>query len=66
VTIAGCQSFLRGAIERAGGKIHINALLDVQRLIHNWVKPHRGLGKYVTPSMETEQEIEGRMGFKGI
>jgi hypothetical protein len=25
--------------------------LDVQRLIHNWVKPHGGLGKCVTPSM---------------
>jgi hypothetical protein len=25
--------------------------LDVQRLIHNWVKPHWGLGKCVTPSM---------------
>jgi hypothetical protein len=23
---------------------------DVQRLIHNWVKPHWGLGKCVTPS----------------
>jgi hypothetical protein len=25
--------------------------LDVQRLIHNWVKPHWGLGKDLTPSM---------------
>jgi hypothetical protein len=23
----------------------------VQRLIHNWVKPHGGFGKCVTPSM---------------
>lgn len=25
--------------------------LDVQRLIHNWVRPHWSLGKGVTPSM---------------
>jgi hypothetical protein len=29
----------------------LQRVLDVQRLIHNWVKPHWGLGKYVTPSM---------------
>lgn len=29
----------------------IQRALDVQRLIHNWVKPHCGLGKCVTPAM---------------
>ena len=29
----------------------LQRVLDVQRLIHNWVKPHWGLGKCVTPSM---------------
>jgi hypothetical protein len=25
--------------------------LEVQRLIHNWVRPHGGLGKGTTPAM---------------
>ena len=29
----------------------LQRVLDVQRLIHNWVKPYWGLGKYVTPAM---------------
>ena len=29
----------------------LQRVLDVQRLIHNWVKPHWGLGKSVTPAM---------------
>ncbi len=29
----------------------LQRVLDVQRLIHHWVKPHWGLGKCVTPSM---------------
>jgi hypothetical protein len=29
----------------------LQRVLDVQRLIHNWVKPHGGFGKCVTPSM---------------
>jgi hypothetical protein len=29
----------------------LQRVLDVQRLIHNWVKPHWGLGKCVTPAM---------------
>ncbi|AFY91869.1 hypothetical protein Cha6605_0590 [Chamaesiphon minutus PCC 6605] len=29
----------------------LQRVLDVQRLIHNWVKPHWGLGKCFTPAM---------------
>ena len=30
----------------------LQRILDVQRLVHNWVKPHWGLGKGTTPAME--------------
>ncbi len=29
----------------------LQRVLDVQRLIHNWVRPHWGLGKNTTPAM---------------
>lgn len=29
----------------------LQRVLDVQRLIHNWVRPHWGLGKNRTPAM---------------
>ena len=29
----------------------LQRVLDVQRLIHNWVRPHWGLGKKTTPAM---------------
>jgi hypothetical protein len=29
----------------------LQRVLDVQRLIHNWVRPHQGLGKNLTPAM---------------
>ncbi len=29
----------------------LQRVLDVQRLVHNWVRPHWGLGKNQTPAM---------------
>jgi hypothetical protein len=29
----------------------LQRVLDMQRMIHNWVRPHWGLGKKETPSM---------------
>jgi len=29
----------------------LQRVLDVQRLIHNWVRPHWGLRKKITPAM---------------
>jgi hypothetical protein len=29
----------------------LQRVLDVQRLIHNWVRPHWGLGRKLTPAM---------------
>lgn len=29
----------------------LQRVLDVQRLVHNWVRPHWGLGKHQTPAM---------------
>lgn len=29
----------------------LQRVLDVQRLVHNWVRPHWGLGKKITPAM---------------
>ena len=29
----------------------LQRVLDVQRLVHNWVRPHWGLGKNMTPAM---------------
>jgi hypothetical protein len=29
----------------------LQRVLDVQRLVHNWVRPHWGLGKKTTPAM---------------
>jgi len=29
----------------------LQRVLDVQRLVHNWVRPHWGLGKNTTPAM---------------
>jgi hypothetical protein len=29
----------------------LQRVLDVQRLVHNWVRPHWGLGKQQTPAM---------------
>jgi hypothetical protein len=29
----------------------LQRVLDVQRIIHNWVRPHWGLGKRTTPAM---------------
>ena len=30
----------------------LQRVLDIQRLIHNWVRPHWGLGKRTTPAMK--------------
>jgi hypothetical protein len=48
--------------------------LNVQRLIHNWVRPHWGLGKGQTPAMAigyldrpiTMLELLSSMGFQSI
>ena len=29
----------------------LQRVLDVQRLVHNWVRPHWGLGRNMTPAM---------------
>lgn len=56
---------------------HVDGLqraLDVQRLLHNWVRPHYSLGKKVTPAMAmgycdrplTTQELLTLPGFSVI
>ena len=52
----------------------LQRILDVQRLVHNWVKPHWGLGKGTTPAMKmgfcsrplTIGEILNSRGFDDI
>ena len=51
----------------------LQQVLDVQWLIHNWVRPHWGLGKQTTPSMKmgfcsrplTILELLNSRGFMG-
>ncbi len=52
----------------------LQRVLEVQRLIHNWVRPHWGLGKNMTPAMKmgfvsrpvTLYEILNSRGFECI
>lgn len=52
----------------------LQRVLDVQRLLHNWVRPHYSLGKKVTPAMAmgfcdrplTTQELLTLPGFSSL
>jgi hypothetical protein len=52
----------------------LQRILDVQRIIHNWVRPQWGLGKQTTPTMAIDlcsrplstQEILCIRGFRYI
>lgn len=52
----------------------LQRVLDVQRLIHNWVRPHWGLGKRTTPAMKmgfcsrplSTLELLNSRGFKDM
>jgi hypothetical protein len=52
----------------------LQRVLDVQRLIHNWTRPHWGLGKKTTPAMAmgycdrplSTQELLTQQGFHSI
>jgi hypothetical protein len=52
----------------------LQRVLNMQRIIHNWVKPHWGLGKQETPAMAmgyinrpvTMLELLTTRGFKYI
>jgi hypothetical protein len=52
----------------------LQRVLDVQRLVHNWVRPHWGLGKTTTPAMAmgycdrpfSMHELLTRRGFSSL
>lgn len=47
-----CSAFRRGQNLYAKTQDGLQRVLDVQRIIHNWVRPHWGLGKKTTPAMK--------------
>jgi hypothetical protein len=46
-----CSAYRRRQNLYAKTKTALQRTLDVQRIIHNWVRPHWGLGGKVTPAM---------------
>lgn len=50
-----CSAYRRRQNLYAKKLAGLQRVLDVQRLVHNWVRPHWGLGKQIVPAM--------RMGF---
>ena len=52
----------------------LQRVLDVQRLVHNWVRPHHGLAKNTTPAMAigycdypvTMRELLTQRGFASL
>lgn len=46
-----CSAYRRRQNLYAKTRAGLQRVLDVQRIIHNWVRPHWGLGKRTTPAM---------------
>lgn len=49
-----CSAYRRRQNLYAKKRAGLQRMLDVQRLIHNWVRPHWGLGKKITPAMKMD------------
>ena len=47
-----CSAYRRRANLYAKKRSGLQRILDLQRLVHNWVRPHWGLAKGVTPAMK--------------
>ena len=47
-----CSAYRRRQNLYAKTRGGLQRMLEVQRLIHNWVRPHWGLGKETTPAMQ--------------
>jgi hypothetical protein len=69
-----CSAYRRRQNLYAKTQDGLQRALDVQRILHNWVKPHGGLGKRTTPAMAiglchrplSTQELLGLRGFSCI
>lgn len=69
-----CSAYRRRQNLYAKTRTALQRVLDVQRIIHNWVRPHWGLGKRTTPAMAiglcsrplSTQEILCMRGFRCI
>lgn len=69
-----CSAYRRRQNLYAKTQDGLQRALDVQRIIHNWVRPHWGLGKQTTPAMAiglysrplSTQELLGMRGFPCI
>ena len=69
-----CSAYRRRQNLYAKVKTALQCTLDVQRLIHNWVRPHWGLGNQVTPAMAmgflsrplTTHELLNSRGFQSL
>ena len=69
-----CSAYRRRQNLYAKTQDGLQRALDVQRIIHNWVRPHWGLGKQTTPAMAiglysrplSTQELLGMRGFSCI
>ncbi len=46
-----CSAYRRRTNTYAKNVFGLQRTLTVQRLVHNWVRPHWGLGKKTTPAM---------------
>lgn len=67
-----CSAYRRRQNLYAKAQTALQRTLDVQRLIHNWVRPHWGLGRKVTPAVAmgfisrpiTMRELINSRGFQ--
>ena len=67
-----CSAYRRRQNLYAKKRSGCQRVLDVQRLMHNWVRPHWGLGKDTTPAMQmgfgsgplTAMELLNSRGFE--
>lgn len=69
-----CSAYRRHQNLYAKNQAGLQRVLDVQRLVHNWVRPHWGLAKGVTPAMAlglasrplTISELFSSRGFQNM
>lgn len=69
-----CSAYRRRQNLYAKKRSGLQRALDVQRLIHNWVRPHWGLGTKTTPAMRigfcsrplTTMELLSSRGFESM
>ncbi|MEB3124964.1 MAG: IS1 family transposase, partial [Synechococcales bacterium] len=45
-----CSAYRRRQNRYAKNREGLQRAVTVQRLVHNWVRPHEGLGKHQTPA----------------